>query len=843
MRTSNIVLSIVIFLVTNSHASVPKPSALSVPVRSDWFGWDGQWSPVSIRVGTSPQWVNLFVSTASQETLVVGYHGCDGVSECTDKRGGIFTPNTSTSWVDQGAFDLGLDTQLGFEGQGSYGLDSIALSDTISVPSQIVGVFNDSDNFLLGMFGLGVKPTNLTAVDVKTFLDSVVENKSLVPSHSYGYTAGARNRLKGVPASLTLGGYDANRFRPHNVSFDLDSDQNPVVAINQITATAAPLPSSNTTTGWNDESTDLLVMSQADLFTIDSTTPFLWLPEAVCLQFEKELGLSYDGDLELYTFPKNSSHDNLVNWNISFTFTLADLPGSSKTVSLTVPYSAFDLQLSYPYPPLATRNMTQNVNYFPVRKAKNSTQYTLGRTFLQEAYLIVDYERNNFSVHPAIFAQDALTNMDLIDITRPKNSTMAGPQLTRISHLSSGTIAGIVVAAIVGLGFLICLLLVFRKIRRDHPDDGYVREKEEAINKPWHSRSHFFRWLFCLPLQQQSSEIDGSRRYALEAPNDREVLEIGGKESGGGSNSELEGSDTEVRGYYERDNKDAKKSPTVINAIGHDPSIPVELPYRSSNYQSGTGEDLDQEPIPIPSGLNFSRPGVPNSRMVQEPPTRHGTQKSAAVSSPSESGNSKAESDRMHIVSPITPPDDSPQFSSLDSIARRAAWFISNDSPSVSSESHGGTERSPPGTMSIDERAGFPTSRSRQDTISSMDPTYTSGSLSQQMTVSPQESPASHTRAPRNSRATAMTRAGSPSSGHRSTTSTVTNEIRHSVHRGFNWVPATNQPEVPHLVPRTPVTANSEQSPYSPARWIEFWKTGRDPRLGPARDRTRSTGS
>ena len=834
MRKSDLLLSIVVFFTANSHASIPKPSALSIPVRSDWFGWDGQWSPVSIRVGTSPQWVNLFVSTRSQETLTVGYDGCDGVQECLDRRGGIFTTNTSSTWVYQGDFGLGLDTQLGFDVNGSYGLDSIALSDTISVPSQIVGVFNQSDPFLLGMFGLGIQPTNLTSTDVKTFLDSVVENRSLVPSHSYGYTAGAHYRLKGVPASLTLGGYDANRFTPHDVNFDLDSDQNPTVAINQITATAAPLSSSNASTGWNDDSTNLLVMSQADLFTIDSTTPFLWLPEAVCLQFEKNLGLSYDEELELYTFPQNSSqHDTLVNWNISFTFTVADLPGSSKTVSLTVPYSAFDLQLSYPYPPLVQKNMTQNVDYFPVRKAKNSTQYTLGRAFLQEIYLMVDYERNNFSVHPAIFTEDALSNMDLIDISRPKNSTMAGPQLTKVSHLSSGTIAGIVVAAIVGLGFLICLLLVFRKLRY-HPDGGYVREKEEVTNKPWNSRSQFFRWLFCLPPQPQSSEIDGSRRYALEAPNDREVLEIGGKESGGGSNSELEGSDTEVRGYYERDGKDAKKAHTVINAIGHDPSIPVELPYRSSNYQSGIQEDLDHKPIPIPSGSNYSRP---NFQMTQEVPTRHGTQKSAAVSSPSESGNSKTDSDPMHIVSPITPQGESPQLSSLDSIARRAAWFISNDSPSVSSESRGGTERSPPGTMSIDERAGFPTSRSRQDTVSSMDPTYTSGSLSQQMTVSPQESPASHTRAPRNSRATAMTRAESLSSGQRSTTSTVTNEIRHSVQRGFNWVPTTSQPEVPQLAPRTPITANSEQSPYSPARWIEFWKTGRDPRLGPSRDR------
>ena len=37
---------------------------------------------VSIRVGTPPQWVDVFVSTASQETWVVGPGGCDGSKFC-----------------------------------------------------------------------------------------------------------------------------------------------------------------------------------------------------------------------------------------------------------------------------------------------------------------------------------------------------------------------------------------------------------------------------------------------------------------------------------------------------------------------------------------------------------------------------------------------------------------------------------------------------------------------------------------------------------------------------------------------------------------------------------------
>ena len=187
-------LVIVCFDVVALATATPNPAAISIPVRTDWFGYDGNWSPVSVRVGTPPQWVDLFVSTASQETWVVGNGGCDGTTECLSKRGGVFQSNASSTWIDQGPFVLGLDPQLGFGGAGIYGFDNISLSDSVSVPSQVVGIINTTD-YWLGFFGLGVEPTNFTSADKPTFLDSMVETMSLIPSHSYGYTAGAYYRM------------------------------------------------------------------------------------------------------------------------------------------------------------------------------------------------------------------------------------------------------------------------------------------------------------------------------------------------------------------------------------------------------------------------------------------------------------------------------------------------------------------------------------------------------------------------------------------------------------------------------------------------------------------------
>lgn len=187
-------LMTILLATTSFHAAAATPSAISVPVRTNWYGYDGNWSPVSIRVGTPPQWIDVFVSTAAQETWVVGPGGCDGTVKCETERGGkLFQANESSTWQDQGAFELGLDPQLGFNGNGIYGFDSIAFGDEFSVPSQVIGVINTTD-YWLGFFGLGVEPTNFTSSDKPTFLDSMVENQSLIPSHSYGYTAGAHYR-------------------------------------------------------------------------------------------------------------------------------------------------------------------------------------------------------------------------------------------------------------------------------------------------------------------------------------------------------------------------------------------------------------------------------------------------------------------------------------------------------------------------------------------------------------------------------------------------------------------------------------------------------------------------
>jgi hypothetical protein len=67
-----------------------------------------------------------------------------------------------------------------------------------------------------------------------------------------------------------------------------------------------------------------------------------------------------------------------------------------QTIDVSIPYGAFDLTAQPPLVNTSTR-------YFALKRASNQTQYTLGRAFLQEAFLTVDYERHNFSLAQAIW--------------------------------------------------------------------------------------------------------------------------------------------------------------------------------------------------------------------------------------------------------------------------------------------------------------------------------------------------------------------------------------------------------------------------------------------------------
>lgn len=110
---------------------------------------------------------------------------------------------------------------------------------------------------------------------------------------------------------------------------------------------------------------------------IDSTIPYIYLPVDACKIFEVTFGLTWNKTTNSYPIDE-ALHQDLLNTNPQFTFKLANDKVGTSTVDINLPYAAFDQVMTRPQVP-------EDTLYFPIRRAMNDTQLTLGRVFLQEA--------------------------------------------------------------------------------------------------------------------------------------------------------------------------------------------------------------------------------------------------------------------------------------------------------------------------------------------------------------------------------------------------------------------------------------------------------------------------
>lgn len=126
--------------------------------------------------------------------------GCvaDGPSNCADLRGKEFLSNESSTWKEEGIYSLELESNLNIADTADFGFDRVALgwqgSGEPILDHQVVAQIATTD-FWLGLFGLTPRPTNFTDFNdpQPSFLETL-KNKSMIPSLSWSYTAGAQYR-------------------------------------------------------------------------------------------------------------------------------------------------------------------------------------------------------------------------------------------------------------------------------------------------------------------------------------------------------------------------------------------------------------------------------------------------------------------------------------------------------------------------------------------------------------------------------------------------------------------------------------------------------------------------
>lgn len=164
-------------------------------------GNDGSWSSLNISVGTPPQIQEVLAATQIPEIWVIEPEGCTDPSNCTDTRGGPFDKIKSSSWITKAPYALGAESNLGYTANydnGNYGFDAVGVgkpgAGNVSVDGQVVAGILTND-FWLGNLGLASRPMIFGSDnDPRPSFISSLQNRSLIPSLAYGFTAGAYYR-------------------------------------------------------------------------------------------------------------------------------------------------------------------------------------------------------------------------------------------------------------------------------------------------------------------------------------------------------------------------------------------------------------------------------------------------------------------------------------------------------------------------------------------------------------------------------------------------------------------------------------------------------------------------
>jgi Eukaryotic aspartyl protease len=447
-----------------------------------------------VQIGTPPQVVRVLMSSSGSSLWVPLPEGCleTDSRKCPQQRGGLFNYNDSSTWdaVDLYELPLQAESSLGYSGNSLVGFDEITLgwsgSGGPSLNKTVVTGIATKD-FFLGQLGLTSRPVNISGYDDRysSPLSSLFQAGE-IPSLSWSYTAGAPYRQNKAYGSLTLGGYDGLRCDRRNkltCKMGVDTSRDLLVAITSISSDGTSL------------------LNSGIYAFIDSTVPHIWLPLDVCAAFEEVFGLVYDNASSLYLVD-DSLHKKLVRSNASVTISLAaSLPTEAETVpssiDIILPYGAFDLLAGYPLASSTDINATSR--YFPLRRASNSSQYTLGRAFLQEAYLQVDYGRSTFALSQTQFPTDPADPGKIIAIypDKPENETSndrnrRNESSSQRSNLDPRTIAGITIGAILAAAATIATTAyLHRHLRRrralattPHPTDDNDEQTTVAQSTP-----------------------------------------------------------------------------------------------------------------------------------------------------------------------------------------------------------------------------------------------------------------------------------------------------------------------------------------------------------------------
>ncbi|KAK4498131.1 hypothetical protein PRZ48_010787 [Zasmidium cellare] len=444
-------------------------SAILSLAPGEWRGNDGNWSTFSISLDGVPGPFYVLPATGgSQIWLPNPTSACQGSSipDCNGERG---IPNGTTldnasGWSRYGPSKLSATPPLFDVGNGDFWVGPVQLNgvdgeeaDTADrVP---IATYTDP-RYWLGLVGLGNDPSAFD--DNTTWIGPLqaLKDRGHIGSLSYGYTAGAVY-LDEEPGSLTLGGYDEARFQSDNVVNATMKDAGRKLQLQMTDVSVfGGIQGGVQTLLTPDE------LPEGVSILLDSSTAQLWLPADVCEQFAEAFGLTYQESSNLYTID-NDSLQQLHDSKANLSFTIGADSSLETSTTIVLPFKAYNLAL---FPPLT--DSSKGLSYFPLRKATSNSGNILGRVFLQEAYVVVDWERGVFNVSRT---RHAVSRPRLVSI--PPSATVSATT-AGYKSLSRAGQSGLVVGCLVLIFAIVGFMYWFQR-RRNRP-----RDRKASVEAP-----------------------------------------------------------------------------------------------------------------------------------------------------------------------------------------------------------------------------------------------------------------------------------------------------------------------------------------------------------------------
>ncbi|PHH69924.1 hypothetical protein CDD82_7432 [Ophiocordyceps australis] len=376
------------------------------------IGPDGPWNAMEISVGGN-QHPLLFYPGLRRQSFVIDHDYCSlnySLDHCA--VGGSYTRDESRDKALAGLETLD-DARYILEGMPIEGGSTRTYTDSFKmnfgtevIPDVLMGLVESQMivypggsyvPFFAGCLSLGAenqtyplafppgdKRTTINATNIPSYL----YQNNYTPSISFALHLGSAASGSAVNGSLLFGGYDRRRVlgfvleNTGNFTFPILGD----ISIDSFDSTSPfPFSSRKNLLGYGDKPSPIQV-------TIDPCSPYLTLPRDSCSEIARWLPVTYNESLGLYLWKtEDPGYKRIVHSGSGLSFRLES---ETQYVNVKVPFQHLNLTLE---PPLTEKPTP----YFPCRPTDSTEYYTLGRAFLQDAFLAGDWANQEWWIAQA----------------------------------------------------------------------------------------------------------------------------------------------------------------------------------------------------------------------------------------------------------------------------------------------------------------------------------------------------------------------------------------------------------------------------------------------------------